>query len=50
MMTVKLYHQETNTVEGALDIHLDKNGRIYRLNNRPVSCYKIFNCSFPSIL
>ncbi|VDK69773.1 unnamed protein product [Onchocerca ochengi] len=37
MMTVKLYHQQTNIVEGALDIHLDKNGRIYKINNRPIT-------------
>ncbi|VDK79688.1 unnamed protein product [Litomosoides sigmodontis] len=37
MMAIKLYHQETDTVEGALDIHLNKDGRIYKINNRPVT-------------
>uniref|UniRef100_A0A0R3RRI7 FERM domain-containing protein n=1 Tax=Elaeophora elaphi TaxID=1147741 RepID=A0A0R3RRI7_9BILA len=37
MMTIKLYHQQTDTVEGALDIHLDKDGRIYKINNRPIT-------------
>lgn len=37
IMTIKLYHQQTDIVEGALDIHLDKDGRIYKIKNRPVT-------------
>ncbi|EFO24683.2 hypothetical protein LOAG_03810 [Loa loa] len=37
MMAIRLYHQQTDIVEGALDIHLDKDGRIYKINNRPIT-------------
>uniref|UniRef100_A0A915PFV2 Uncharacterized protein n=1 Tax=Setaria digitata TaxID=48799 RepID=A0A915PFV2_9BILA len=37
LMTVKLYHQQADVVEGALDIHLDKDGRIYKIHNRPIT-------------
>uniref|UniRef100_A0AAF5PK69 Uncharacterized protein n=1 Tax=Wuchereria bancrofti TaxID=6293 RepID=A0AAF5PK69_WUCBA len=37
IMAIKLYHQQTDIVEGALDIHLDKDGRIYKINNRPIT-------------
>ncbi|KAL3990205.1 hypothetical protein ACH3XW_30795 [Acanthocheilonema viteae] len=37
MMAIKLYHQQTDTVEGALDIHLNKDGYIYKINNRPIT-------------
>ncbi|KAM3728775.1 Uncharacterized protein ACO02O_05305 [Dirofilaria immitis] len=37
MMSVKLYHQQTDIIEGALDIHIDKNGRIYKINNRRIT-------------
>lgn len=35
------FFQEADTVEGALDIHLNKDGRIYKINNRRVGCSKI---------